>query len=102
MADHWRTSPKRWECRNGHPYMHPKHSGMSVFFGGSSILTAFLCCHKCQPATYAVGAVYQVKPSPIVFWYSIESREEFDRAIQMDEDEVPLEQILDYLTRRAA
>ena len=95
---HWRTHPKAWKCCNGHPYSHPKQSNMSVFFGGGSVLTAFVVCHKCSPASYQIGAVYAVKPSPVVFWYSVPDRETFDRLIKMDEDEVPLNKILDYLT----
>lgn len=75
---------------------------MSVFFGGASVLTAFMACHRCSPATYAIGAVYSVKPSPMVYWYSVPDKETFNKLIEMDEEEIPLEQILEYLDLRKA
>lgn len=71
---------------------------MSVFFGGASVLTTFVVCHRCQPASYQIGVVYKTKPFELVFWYSCDSKEAFNRAKEMDEQEVPIEQILDYIT----
>lgn len=94
---HWRTHPAAWRCQHGHAYAHPRQSNMSVFFGGASVLTTFLVCHKCQPASYQVGVIYNTKPLNLVYWYSCESRDTFDTAKEMDEQETPIEQILTYI-----
>lgn len=99
---HWRTSPHSWACCNGHAYSHPKQSQMSVYFGGGSCLTVFLACHRCNPVTYQMGVVYDVKPLPMVYWYGCETKADFDRAKQMDEQEAPLFGILDFLTQARA
>lgn len=94
---HWVTHPSHMQCVNGHFYSHPRNSGMSLYFGDKGVLTLAMACHKCQPATYAFGVVYAVKPIPLSFWYECETKAVFDQVQKMDDDEVPLEQILAFL-----
>ncbi len=98
LKAHYRTHPKAWRCQNGHPYQHPKREGkMSLFFGGGSMLIVFAACHHCNPISFQIGAIYNVKPEPMVFWYAVPDQGIFDEMRQMDDDGLPLETILDFL-----
>src|SRR5690242_1549448 len=102
---HWVTHPSSLQCTNGHKYSHPKNSGMSLFFGDKGVLTMSLVCHRCQPTTYSFCVVYAVKPIPLAFCYACPDKQSFDTLQRMDEEEVPLEKMLEYLnvkTGRAA
>jgi hypothetical protein len=98
---HWVTHPKAMQCINGHHYSHPRQGGMSLFFGDKGVLTMALACHKCTPATYAYGAIYNVAPIPLCFWYACPDKEAFTLVQKMDGDDVPLEDILKYLCEKA-
>jgi hypothetical protein len=105
VSKHWVTHPKNLQCVNGHCYSHPKNSGMSLYFGDKGVLTMSLVCHRCQPATYCFCVVYAVKPIPLAFCYGVEDKTAFSELQRMDEQEVPLEKMLEYLgvnTRRVA
>ena len=97
MNPHWRTHPKAWRCQHGHGYSHPKEGRMSLFLGGSSVLITFMCCHQCQPRSFQIGAIYNVKPDPMAFWYSVPSQQIFDELRVMDDEGIPLADMLDYL-----
>ena len=94
---HWVTHPRSMQCANGHAYSHPKQGGMSLYFGDKGVLTLAMVCHRCQPATYCFGVIYNVQPIPLTFFYSCADKETFSLVQRMDADDTPLESIVRYL-----